>query len=114
MVEEFRQLDECKLTLSLGRCELEDLPAESLAERVGGKVLDLEIVLLLDVLQKNVDSLNGVDSMLLGDEAWSVERPWMDRLIAGLNVRLELSVDLDGPALVCLLLVDDELVILVE
>lgn len=38
----------------------------------------------------------------------------MDRLIAGLNVRLELGVDLDGPALVGLLLVDDELVVLFE
>ena len=73
MVEEFRQLDECKLTLSLGRCELEDLPAESLAERVGGEVLDLEIVLLLDVLQENVDPLDRVDSMFLGDEARSVK-----------------------------------------
>ena len=36
-------------------------------------MLDLEIVLLLDVLQENVDSLNGVDSMFLGDEARSVE-----------------------------------------
>ena len=38
----------------------------------------------------------------------------MDRLIAGLNVRLELGVDLDGSALVGLLLVDNELVVLVE
>lgn len=36
-------------------------------------MLNLEIVLLLDGLQKNVDPLNGVDSMLLGDEAGSVE-----------------------------------------
>ena len=38
----------------------------------------------------------------------------MDCLIASLDVRLELGVDLDGPALVGLLLVDDELVVLVE
>lgn len=38
----------------------------------------------------------------------------MNRLIAGLDVRLELDVVLDGPALVGLLLVDDELVILFE
>lgn len=38
----------------------------------------------------------------------------MDCLIAGLDVRLELGVDLDGPALVGLFLVDDELVVLVE
>lgn len=38
----------------------------------------------------------------------------MDRLIAGLDVWLELGIDVDGPALVGLLLVDDELVILVE
>lgn len=73
MVEELRELDECKFTLSLRRRKLKDLPAEGLAERVGGEVLDLEIVLLLDVLQENVDSLNGVDSMFLGDEARSVE-----------------------------------------
>lgn len=36
-------------------------------------MLDHEVVLLLDVLQENVDSLDGVDSMLLGDEARSVE-----------------------------------------
>ena len=65
MVEEFRQLDECKFTLSLRRRKLEDLPAECLAERMGGEVLDLEIVLLLDVFQENVDSLNRVDSMFL-------------------------------------------------
>lgn len=62
-------------------------------------MLDLEIVLLLDVLQENVDSLGRIDSVLLGDEAWSVEWPWTDRLVAGLDVRLELGVDLDGPAL---------------
>ena len=38
----------------------------------------------------------------------------MDRFVACLDVRLELSIDLDGPALVGLLLVDDELVVLVE
>lgn len=38
----------------------------------------------------------------------------MNRFIASLDVRLELSVDLDGPALVGLLLVDDELVVLIE
>ena len=73
MVEEFRQFDECKLTLSLGRSELEDLPAKGLAVRMSGEVLDLEVVLLLDVLQENVDPLDRVDSMFLGDEAWSVE-----------------------------------------
>ena len=73
MIEELRELDECKFTLSLRRRKLKDLPAEGLAERVGGEVLDLEIVLLLDVLQENVDSLNGVDSMFLGDKARSVE-----------------------------------------
>lgn len=73
MIEELGQLDERKFSLSLGRRKLKDLPSEGLAERVGGEVLDLEIVLLLDVLQKNVDSLDGVDSMLLRDEARSVE-----------------------------------------
>lgn len=73
MIEEFRELDECKFTLSLGRSELEDLPAEGLAERVGREVIDLEIVLLLDVPQENVDPLDRVDSMFLGDEARSVE-----------------------------------------
>ena len=35
-----------------------------------GEVLDLEIVLLLlDVLQENVDSLDRIDTMLLRDEA---------------------------------------------
>lgn len=38
----------------------------------------------------------------------------MDCLIASQDVRLELGVDLDGSALVGLLLVDDELVVLVE
>ena len=38
----------------------------------------------------------------------------MNRFIASLDVRLELGVDLDGPALVGLLLVDDELVVLIE
>lgn len=38
----------------------------------------------------------------------------MDCLIASLEVRLELGVDIDGPAFVGLLLVDDELVVLVE
>lgn len=38
----------------------------------------------------------------------------MDRLIASQDVWLELSVDLDGPALVSLLLVDNKLVILIE
>lgn len=38
----------------------------------------------------------------------------MNHFIAGLDMRLELGVDLDGPALVGLLLVDDELVVLVE
>ena len=38
----------------------------------------------------------------------------MDRLIASLDVRLELGVDLYDPALVGLLLVDDELVVLIE
>ena len=38
----------------------------------------------------------------------------MDRLIAGLDMRLELGVDLDGPALVGLLLIDDELVVFIE
>ena len=37
----------------------------------------------------------------------------MNHFIAGLDMRLELGVDLDGPALVGLLLVDDELVVLV-
>ena len=36
-------------------------------------MLDLEIVLLLDVLQENVDSLDRLDSMLLRDEARSVK-----------------------------------------
>lgn len=73
MVEEIRELDECKFTLSLRRRKLKDLPAEGLAERVGGEVLDLEIVLLLDVLQENVDPLDRVDSMFLEDEARSVK-----------------------------------------
>ena len=60
MIEEFGELDEREFTLSLGRRKLEDLPAEGLAERVGGEVLDLEIELLLDVLQENVDSLDRV------------------------------------------------------
>lgn len=34
VVEEFGQLDECRFSLTLGRSELEDLPAEGLAERV--------------------------------------------------------------------------------
>ena len=38
----------------------------------------------------------------------------MNHFIAGLDMRLELGVDLDGPALAGLLLVDDELVVLVE
>lgn len=38
----------------------------------------------------------------------------MYRFVASLNMRLELGVDLDGPALVGLLLVDDELVVLIE
>ena len=38
----------------------------------------------------------------------------MDCLIASQDVRLELGVDLDGPSLVGLLLIDDELVVLVE
>lgn len=58
MVEELRELDECKFTLSLRRRKLKDLPAEGLAERVGREVLNLEIVLLLDILQENVDSLD--------------------------------------------------------
>lgn len=65
MVEEFRQFDECKLTLPLGRGELENLPSEGFAKRVGGEVLDLEVVPLLGVLQENVDSLGRVDTMLL-------------------------------------------------
>lgn len=73
VIEEFREFDECKFSLSLGRSELEDLPAKGLAERMSGEVLDLEVVLLLDVLQENVDPLDRVDSMFLGDEAWSVE-----------------------------------------
>ena len=73
MFEEFGQLYVRKFTLSLRIRELEDLPAECLAERVGGEVLDLEVVLLLDVLQENVDSLDRVDSMFLRDEARSVE-----------------------------------------
>ena len=73
MIEELRELDECKFTLSLRRRKLKDLPAEGLAERVGGEVLDLEIVFLLYVLQENVDSLDRVDSMFLRDEARSVE-----------------------------------------
>ena len=73
VIEEFGQLDECEFSLSLGRSKLEYLPAEGLAERVGGEVLDLEIVLLLDVLQENVDPLDRVDSMFLRDEARSVE-----------------------------------------
>lgn len=73
MVEELRELDECKFTLSLRRRKLKDLPAEGLAERVGREVFDLEIVLLLDVLQENVDPLDRVDSMFLGDEARSVK-----------------------------------------
>ena len=36
-------------------------------------MLDLEVVLLLDVLQENIDSLDRVDTMLLRDEARSVE-----------------------------------------
>ena len=32
---------------------------------MSGEVLDFEIVLLLDVFQENVDSLNRVDSMFL-------------------------------------------------
>ena len=38
----------------------------------------------------------------------------MDHLMTRLDMWLELGVDLDGPALVGLLLVDDELVVLVE
>lgn len=38
----------------------------------------------------------------------------MDCLIARLDMWLELGVDFDGPALVCLLFVDDELVVLIE
>ena len=38
----------------------------------------------------------------------------MNRLIAGQDVRLELGVDLDGSALVGLLVLEDELVILIE
>lgn len=71
--EEFGQVDKCKFALTLRRRELEDLPAEGLAERMGGDVLDLEVVLLLDVLQENVDSLDRVDTMLLRDEARFVE-----------------------------------------
>lgn len=36
-------------------------------------MLNLEVVLFLDVLQENVDSLDRVDSMFLRDEARSVE-----------------------------------------
>ena len=38
----------------------------------------------------------------------------MDRLIASQDVRLKLGVDLDGSALVGLLVLEDELVILIE
>ena len=40
---------------------------------MGGEVLDLEIVLLLDVLQENVHPLDRVDSMFLGEEARCVK-----------------------------------------
>ena len=59
--------------MSLRRRELEDLPSEGLAERMSGEVLDLEVVLLHDVFQENVDPLDRVDSMFLGDETRSVE-----------------------------------------
>ena len=65
MIEEFRELDEREFTLSLGRCELENLPAEGLAEGVGGEVLNLQVVPLLGVLQENVDPLGRVDTMFL-------------------------------------------------
>ena len=40
---------------------------------MSGEVLDLEVVLLHDVFQENVDPLDRVDSMFLGDETRSVE-----------------------------------------
>ena len=109
MVEEFGELDEGEFALAFGGGEFEDLPAESLAERVGGEVLDLDVVAALDFLQEDVDPLGGVDAVLVREEAWPLERPRMDGVVAGLDVGLELLVDLDGPALVRLLLVDDEL-----
>ena len=56
MVEEFRQFDECKLTLSIGRSELEDLPAEGLAERVSVEELDLEISGAIRIVQQPLPS----------------------------------------------------------
>ena len=73
VIEEFGQLDECKFSLSLGGRKFKDLPSEGLAERMSGEVLDLEVVLLHDVFQENVDPLDRVDSMFLGDETRSVE-----------------------------------------
>ena len=112
MVEQFRQPHQCHI--SVFPCALKDLAPESLSHGVGAEMLDLQIVFLFNLLEKDIDALSRVHDLFVREEAFLVAIGDVQCFIAISNVLLEIVINLYDPAFACFLLIEGEVVIIQE
>ena len=102
MVENLGELDERHLAMFARR--LNNLAAEGLAETMGAKVLDVEVIACLDKLELAVNRLCGVDIAATVKEAILVGVRDIQCGVAVADMPLERGIDLNIAALTRLLL----------
>ena len=107
MVEEFRQFDECHLTVFPGH--LHYLTAKGLTETVRGEVLHPnQSIFDLYLFQNHIDPLDGDNSSILVQEASLLRILDFQSIITLLDVLPYTGIDLDFPMLPSLLLIKAE------
>ena len=102
MVENLGELDKCHFAMLTRR--LDDLAAEGLAETMGAKVLDVEVIVRLDNLELAVNRLCGVDIAAAVKEAILVGVRDIQCGVAVADMLLKGGVNLDVAPLARLLL----------
>lgn len=108
MVEDFRQLDERHF--SVGSCQIDNPPAEGLAQGVGGEVPSLDLVAYLDELEVAVDHLISDDAAKPVEETRLADVTDLQSHVALTDEVLEALVYANLPPLASLLLIDGETV----
>ena len=108
MVEDFRQLDERHF--SVGSCQIDNPPAECLAEGVGGEVPSFDLVAYLDELEMAVHHLVRDDAAEPVEETRLADVTDLQRHVALTDEVLEALVYPDLPPLAGLLFIDGETV----
>ena len=113
MVEDGLKAQELHLDFPRG-CGLHHSSSEYLTTGMGGEVLNLQSILDLNLLETHIDSLDGIDAALVGEEARLLSVGYFQRIVAVLDVLLESFIDFDDASLAGLLLVKHKRVIVQE